>query len=66
MNEVLLDLQNAIFDTIYNHYTKQYQTQKIHTAPADSSTTVRSWLRHYATSWLVAGLISDEVIGFFN
>jgi hypothetical protein len=27
---------------------------------------VRSWLRHYATSRKVAGLIPDEVIGFFN
>jgi hypothetical protein len=25
-----------------------------------------SWLRHYATSWKVAGSIPDEVIGFFN
>jgi hypothetical protein len=29
-------------------------------------TTMRSWLRHYATSRNVAGSISDEVIGFFN
>jgi hypothetical protein len=26
----------------------------------------RSWLRHYATSRKVAGLIPDEVIRFFN
>jgi hypothetical protein len=26
----------------------------------------RSWLRHYATSRKVAGLIPDEVIGFFS
>jgi hypothetical protein len=26
----------------------------------------RSWLRHYATSWKVAGSIPDEVIGFLN
>jgi hypothetical protein len=26
----------------------------------------RSWLRHYATSWKVAGSIPDEVIGFFS
>jgi hypothetical protein len=26
----------------------------------------RSWLRHYATSWKVAGSITDEVIEFFN
>jgi hypothetical protein len=26
----------------------------------------RTWLRHYATSRKVAGLIPDEVIGFFN
>jgi hypothetical protein len=26
----------------------------------------RSWLTHYATSWKVAGSISDEVTGFFN
>jgi hypothetical protein len=26
----------------------------------------RSWLRHYATSWKVAGSIPDEVTGFFN
>jgi hypothetical protein len=25
-----------------------------------------SWLRHYATSRKVAGLIPDEVTGFFN
>jgi hypothetical protein len=26
-----------------------------------------SWLRHYTTSWKVAGLISDDIIGFvFN
>jgi hypothetical protein len=25
-----------------------------------------SWLRHYATRRKVAGLIPDEVIGFFN
>jgi hypothetical protein len=25
-----------------------------------------SWSRHYATSLKVAGLIPDEVIGFFN
>jgi hypothetical protein len=25
-----------------------------------------SWLRHYATSWKVAGSITDEAIGFFN
>jgi hypothetical protein len=25
-----------------------------------------SWLRHYDTSWKVAGSITDEVIGFFN
>jgi hypothetical protein len=25
-----------------------------------------SWLRHYATSRKVAGLIPDEVIGFLN
>jgi hypothetical protein len=25
-----------------------------------------AWLRHYATSWKVVGLIPDEVIGFFN
>jgi hypothetical protein len=23
MNEILFDFQNPIFDTIYNHYTKQ-------------------------------------------
>jgi hypothetical protein len=27
---------------------------------------VRSWLRHYATSWKVPGSIPDEVIEFFN
>jgi hypothetical protein len=26
----------------------------------------RSWLRHYATSWKVAGSIPNRVIGFFN
>jgi hypothetical protein len=26
----------------------------------------RSWLRHYATSWNVAGSIPHEVIEFFN
>jgi hypothetical protein len=26
----------------------------------------RSWLRHYATSWKIAGSLPDEVIGFFN
>jgi hypothetical protein len=26
----------------------------------------RIWLRHYATSWKVAGSIPDEAIGFFN
>jgi hypothetical protein len=26
----------------------------------------RGWLKHYATSRRVAGLIPDEVIGFFN
>jgi hypothetical protein len=26
----------------------------------------RSWLRHYATSRKVTGLIPDKVIGFFN
>jgi hypothetical protein len=25
-----------------------------------------SWLRHYATSWKVAGSFPDDVIGFFN
>jgi hypothetical protein len=25
-----------------------------------------AWLRHYATSWKVAGSIPDEVIGFFS
>jgi hypothetical protein len=25
-----------------------------------------SWLRHYATSWMVVGSNPDEVIGFFN
>jgi hypothetical protein len=25
-----------------------------------------SWLRHYVTSWTVAGSIPDEVIGFLN
>jgi hypothetical protein len=41
-------------------------------APFDGSrymyggTRQRSWLRHYATSRKVAGLIPDEVIGFFS
>jgi hypothetical protein len=26
----------------------------------------RRWLRHYATSWNVAGSILNEVVGFFN
>jgi hypothetical protein len=26
----------------------------------------RSWLRHYASSWKVTGLIPGEVIGFFS
>ena len=25
-----------------------------------------SWLRHYATSWKVAGVIPDGVIGIFH
>jgi hypothetical protein len=27
---------------------------------------VVSWLRHYATSWRVTGLIPNEITGFFN
>jgi hypothetical protein len=27
---------------------------------------LRSWLRHYATSWKVAGSNPDEAIRFFN
>jgi hypothetical protein len=27
---------------------------------------LRSWFRHYATSWKVAGSIPDEVFGFLN
>jgi hypothetical protein len=27
---------------------------------------VVTWLRNYATGWKVAGLIPNEVIGFFN
>jgi len=27
---------------------------------------VPQWLRHYATNWQVAGLISDDVIGIFQ
>jgi hypothetical protein len=27
---------------------------------------ILSWLRHYATSRKVAGLIPDEITGFFN
>jgi hypothetical protein len=30
------------------------------------SVTQHSWLRHYAISWKVVGLIPAEVIGFFN
>jgi hypothetical protein len=30
------------------------------------TTTMDSWLRHFATSRKVAGLIPDEVIGFFS
>jgi hypothetical protein len=29
-------------------------------------TRLRSWLRHYATSRKIAGLIPDDVIGFFS
>jgi hypothetical protein len=29
-------------------------------------TRYRSWLKHYATRWKVAGSILDEVVGFFN
>jgi hypothetical protein len=32
----------------------------------DEGTRYRSWLRHYDTRRKVAGLIPDEVIGFFN
>jgi hypothetical protein len=27
---------------------------------------IYSWLRHYATSWKVTGLIADEIIEFFS
>jgi hypothetical protein len=48
--------------TIDQYFCEQFQL--IYQTQWD--TRQRSWLRHYATSWKVAGSIPDEVTGFFD
>jgi hypothetical protein len=51
-------IESPFCDSVLKSYWPYYT--------ASRDTRWRSWLRHYDTSWNVAGSIPDEVFGFFS
>jgi hypothetical protein len=73
--EVLFTKLNSVLDIVfiyiischtYIYISDQFGVAAIRQFLGSEGTRQRSWLRHYATSWMVAGSIPDKFIGFFS